>query len=157
MKKKYLYNKTIRFWLLTGLVMLIGQVILGGITRLTGSGLSITSWDIITGVIPPMNKQEWLELFELYKQTPQYHKINADFTLKDFKFIYFWEYFHRLWVRSSGNYFSNSFYHFCHSKTDRYFPDQKTCTCRAPRCFDGFCRMDYGHERIGRPTMGKCL
>ncbi len=82
--------------------MLIGQVILGGITRLTGSGLSITSWDIITGVIPPMNKQEWLELFELYKQTPQYHKINADFTLKDFKFIYFWEYFHRLWVRALG-------------------------------------------------------
>mgnify|MGYP000994249064 CR=1 FL=1 len=67
--------------------MLIGQVILGGITRLTGSGLSITSWDIITGVIPPMNKQEWLDLFELYKNTPQYHKINADFTLKNFKFI----------------------------------------------------------------------
>ena len=82
--------------------MLIGQVILGGITRLTGSGLSITSWDIITGVIPPMNKQEWLELFELYKQTPQYFKINADFSLKDFKFIYFWEYFHRLWVRALG-------------------------------------------------------
>ncbi len=102
MKKKYLYNKTIRFWLLTGLIMLIGQVILGGITRLTGSGLSITSWDIITGVIPPMNKQEWLDLFELYKQTPQYHKINADFNLKDFKFIYFWEYFHRLWVRAIG-------------------------------------------------------
>ena len=82
--------------------MLIGQVILGGITRLTGSGLSITSWDIITGVIPPMNKQEWLELFDLYKNTPQYHKLNADFSLKNFKFIYFWEYFHRLWVRALG-------------------------------------------------------
>jgi len=82
--------------------MLIGQVILGGITRLTGSGLSITSWDIITGVIPPVNKQQWLELFELYKQTPQYHKINSDFSLRDFKFIYFWEYFHRLWVRALG-------------------------------------------------------
>ena len=82
--------------------MLIGQVILGGITRLTGSGLSITSWDIITGVIPPMNKQEWIDLFELYKQTPQYHKINADFSLKNFKFIYFWEFFHRLWVRALG-------------------------------------------------------
>ena len=82
--------------------MLIGQVILGGITRLTGSGLSITSWDIITGVIPPMNKQEWLELFELYKQTPQFQKINTDFTLKNFKFIYFWEFIHRLWVRTLG-------------------------------------------------------
>ena len=102
MKKKYLYNKTIRAWLFVGLIMLIGQVILGGITRLTGSGLSITSWDIITGVVPPMNKQQWIELFELYKQTPQYEKINADFTLKDFKFIYFWEYLHRLWVRSLG-------------------------------------------------------
>ena len=102
MKKQYLYTKTIRFWLLTGLIMLIGQVILGGITRLTGSGLSITSWDIVTGVIPPMNKQQWVELFELYKQTPQFQKINADFTLKQFKFIYFWEYLHRLWVRSLG-------------------------------------------------------
>lgn len=82
--------------------MLIGQVILGGITRLTGSGLSITSWDIITGVIPPMNKQQWAELFELYKQTPQFHKMNSDFTLRDFKFIYFWEYLHRLWVRTLG-------------------------------------------------------
>ncbi|MGI9531300.1 COX15/CtaA family protein [Lutimonas sp.] len=102
MKKKYLYTKTIRFWLLTGLIMLIGQVILGGITRLTGSGLSITSWDIITGVIPPLNKEQWLEVFELYKQTPQFEKINSDFTLKQFKFIYFWEYMHRLWVRTLG-------------------------------------------------------
>ena len=102
MKKKFLYTKTIRSWLLLGLIMLIGQVILGGITRLTGSGLSITSWDIITGVIPPMNKQQWMELFELYKQTPQFQKINSDFTLKEFKFIYFWEYLHRLWVRSLG-------------------------------------------------------
>lgn len=82
--------------------MLIGQVILGGITRLTGSGLSITSWDIITGVIPPLSKQEWLDAFDLYKQTPQFHKINATFTLKDFKFIFFWEYFHRLWARLLG-------------------------------------------------------
>ncbi|NOQ92730.1 MAG: heme A synthase [Flavobacteriaceae bacterium] len=100
--KAYKYTITVRYWLITGLIMLIGQVILGGITRLTGSGLSITSWDIITGVIPPLSKQEWLDAFELYKQTPQFHKINATFTLKDFKFIFFWEYFHRLWVRLLG-------------------------------------------------------
>lgn len=82
--------------------MLIGQVILGGITRLTGSGLSITRWDIITGVIPPLNAEQWLKAFELYKETPQFHKINSMFTLQDFKFIYFWEYFHRLWIRSLG-------------------------------------------------------
>lgn len=96
------YTKTIRNWLLVGLVMLIGQVVLGGITRLTGSGLSITRWDIITGVIPPLNAKEWLEAFELYKETPQFYKINSTFTVQNFKFIYFWEYFHRLWVRSLG-------------------------------------------------------
>lgn len=99
---KYKYNKTIRAWLLIGLVMLIGQVILGGITRLTGSGLSITRWDIVTGVIPPLNMQEWLVAFDLYKETPQFHKINSTISLSDFKFIYFWEYFHRLWVRALG-------------------------------------------------------
>jgi len=82
--------------------MLIGQVILGGITRLTGSGLSITRWDIVSGVIPPLNATQWQEAFELYKQTPQYLKINKHFTLSDFKFIYFWEYAHRLWVRILG-------------------------------------------------------
>lgn len=91
-----------RFWLFIGLVMLIGQVVIGGITRLTGSGLSITRWDILTGIIPPLDRQQWISAFELYKQTPQFQKINADFTLKDFKFIYFWEYFHRLWVRALG-------------------------------------------------------
>jgi len=100
--KSYKYNKTVRYWLITGLLMLIGQVILGGITRLTGSGLSITNWDIVTGVIPPLSNREWLEAFDLYKQTPQFFKINANFTLKDFKLIFFWEYFHRLWVRMLG-------------------------------------------------------
>ena len=102
MKQNYKYTKTIRFWLLTGLIMLIGQVILGGITRLTGSGLSITRWDIITGVLPPLNAEQWIEAFELYKATPQFQKLNSTFNMAEFKFIYFWEYFHRLWVRSLG-------------------------------------------------------
>ena len=100
--KKFKYSRTIRVWLLIGLFMIIGQVILGGITRLTGSGLSITKWDVVTGVVPPLNSAEWTHEFELYKATPQFHKINSSFTLQDFKFIYFWEYFHRLWVRTLG-------------------------------------------------------
>ncbi|MDP3312859.1 COX15/CtaA family protein [Lutibacter sp.] len=96
------YSRTIRIWLLIGLVMLIGQVVIGGITRLTGSGLSITKWDILTGVIPPLNAEQWLQAFNLYKETPQFHKINSLFSVSDFKFIYFWEYFHRLWVRALG-------------------------------------------------------
>ncbi|PHQ57170.1 MAG: heme A synthase [Lutibacter sp.] len=101
-KSNYKYTKIIRSWLLVGLIMLVGQVVLGGITRLTGSGLSITRWDIITGVIPPLNAEDWLRTFEMYQATPQFHKINSAFTVQDFKFIYFWEYFHRLWVRSLG-------------------------------------------------------
>lgn len=101
-QRKYKYTKIIRIWLIIGLIMLIGQVVLGGITRLTGSGLSITRWDIVSGTIPPLNAHDWDEAFELYKETPQYQKINKHFTLSDFKFIYFWEYFHRLWVRILG-------------------------------------------------------
>lgn len=101
-KKGYKYNRVIRIWLIIGLVMLIGQVILGGITRLTGSGLSITRWDIVSGVIPPLNQNQWEEAFDLYKETPQYHKLNSDFLLDDFKFIFFWEFAHRLWVRILG-------------------------------------------------------
>ncbi|MCB0484829.1 MAG: COX15/CtaA family protein [Flavobacteriaceae bacterium] len=101
-QSNYKYTKTIRIWLIIGLIMLLGQVVLGGITRLTGSGLSITRWDIVSGTIPPLNAEQWNDAFDLYKQTPQYHKINKHFTLSDFKFIFFWEYFHRLWVRILG-------------------------------------------------------
>ena len=100
--QNYKYSRVIRIWLIIGLVMLIGQVILGGITRLTGSGLSITRWDVVSGVIPPLNGEQWNDAFDLYKQTPQYHKLNSNFVLKDFKFIFFWEYAHRLWVRILG-------------------------------------------------------
>lgn len=101
--------------------MLIGQVVLGGITRLTGSGLSITSWDIITGVIPPLGKQQWIEAFELYKQTPQYNKINISFSLSDFKFIYFWEYMHRLWARMLGLIFLIPFVYFLIRKKINFY------------------------------------
>lgn len=111
-KLTYKYSKTVRVWLNIGLIMLVGQVVIGGITRLTGSGLSITSWDIITGVIPPLNTQQWIDAFDLYKETPQFKKINSSFTLDDFKFIYFWEYFHRLWVRSLGFIFLFPFIYF---------------------------------------------
>ena len=96
-------------WLMLGLLMLYFQIIIGGVTRLTGSGLSITKWEIVTGTFPPMDEQTWNEEFDKYKQTPQYEKINVDMPLGDsifesgsFKFIYFWEYFHRLWARSMG-------------------------------------------------------
>jgi cytochrome c oxidase assembly protein subunit 15 len=88
--------------------MLVTQVIVGGITRLTGSGLSITKWEIITGTLPPLNEKKWEEEFDLYKATPQYALINdgmemgSIFKSGTFKFIYFWEYIHRFWARMMG-------------------------------------------------------
>jgi cytochrome c oxidase assembly protein subunit 15 len=95
-------NRSVAYWVLAGTVMLTIQVLLGGITRLTGSGLSITEWNLITGAIPPIHHDQWLEEFAKYKQTPQFHLLNADFSLSDFKFIFFWEWFHRLWARMVG-------------------------------------------------------
>ena len=91
--------RAVQLWLLTGLVMIFFQIVIGGVTRLTGSGLSITRWEIVTGTIPPLSEADWQSEFELYKNTPQYQKINQGMALEDFKFIYFWEYFHRLWAR----------------------------------------------------------
>ena len=94
--------KIVTYWLILGLVLIFFQVIIGGITRLTGSGLSITKWDIVTGTIPPISEASWNEEFLKYQQTPQYQKINQGMSMGDFKFIFFWEYFHRLWARSLG-------------------------------------------------------
>ncbi|MEZ4985963.1 MAG: COX15/CtaA family protein [Saprospiraceae bacterium] len=96
------YRPIVKWWLVVGVIMIIGQIVIGGITRLTGSGLSITKWEIVTGTLPPLNAAQWQEAFDLYKATPQYAKINEGMSMGDFKFIYFWEYFHRLWARTMG-------------------------------------------------------
>jgi heme a synthase len=95
-------NRAVGYWVLCGTLMLCIQVLLGGITRLTGSGLSITEWNVVTGVVPPLNASQWASEFEKYKQTPQFHLLNSGFSLSDFKFIFFWEWFHRLWARMVG-------------------------------------------------------
>jgi cytochrome c oxidase assembly protein subunit 15 len=95
-------SKPVAIWIGIGVLMLLIQVILGGITRLTGSGLSITEWNVITGALPPLNAAAWMNEFDKYKQTPQYQLLNVDFTLSDFKFIFFWEWLHRLWARLIG-------------------------------------------------------
>ena len=83
-------NKRVIYWLLTGCFLIFIMVIVGGITRLTHSGLSISDYKLITGTIPPIGEDAWHEAFELYKQYPEYQKINYDFTIEDFKSIYFW-------------------------------------------------------------------
>lgn len=98
MKNEY-QRKMIGTWLLVGVFMILIQVLLGGITRLTGSGLSITEWNVIMGTIPPMNETEWQHAFDQYKQFPQYKLMNSNINLAGFKNIFWWEYVHRLWAR----------------------------------------------------------
>jgi heme a synthase len=93
----------VRYWLLLGIVLVFGQVWLGGVTRLTGSGLSMTEWQPILGVLPPMNEAAWLDAFAKYQSaTVQYAQVNEGMTLGAFKWIYFWEFAHRLWARLMG-------------------------------------------------------
>jgi len=92
--------------------MIFVMVAIGGITRLTESGLSITEWQPVSGVLPPLNETQWRAAFDAYKQIPQFQAIHADMTLAQFKGIYFWEYLHRLWGRLIGAVFLLPFLYF---------------------------------------------
>ena len=104
--------KSVRIWLIIGLVMVFVQVLLGGVTRLTGSGLSITEWNVVMGSLPPMNANEWNEVFAKYQQFDQFKLVNSQMNLEEFKSIFFWEWVHRLWARSMGFVFILPFIYF---------------------------------------------
>nr|WP_293301741.1 COX15/CtaA family protein [Allomuricauda sp.] len=119
-------NKAVVYWLLTGCALIFVMVLVGGITRLTHSGLSISDYKLIHGTLPPMNEQEWQEAFDLYKQYPEYQKLNSHFDLEDFKDIYFWEWLHRFIGRFIGMVFIIPFLYFLFTKKlDR--PTIKKC------------------------------
>ena len=92
-------KKDIFLWLVSSSILLILLIWVGGLTRLTGSGLSITEWEVFSGILPPLNDNKWNDYFELYKKIPEYQKINYGMTLSEFKFIYWWEYIHRVLAR----------------------------------------------------------
>lgn len=104
LKPKYPVNSAnlVGYWLLGISGLVFGIVVLGGLTRLTESGLSITEWKPITGAIPPITEEEWLKEFEKYKSSPEFKQLNSHIELDDYKFIFFMEWFHRLWGRSIG-------------------------------------------------------
>jgi cytochrome c oxidase assembly protein subunit 15 len=109
-------QRPVAIWLYTGVFMIIIQVLLGGITRLTGSGLSITEWQPLLGALPPMNPAAWQKAFDGYKEIGQSKYINSHFTLSDFKAIYFWEWLHRDWARLMGVVFAIPFIWFLYKK-----------------------------------------
>lgn len=92
----------VRWWLYLVCLLVFAMVVVGGSTRLTGSGLSITEWQPIHGVIPPLSHEAWLEEFDKYRQTPQYRQINEGMSLLEFQFIYWWEWAHRFLGRIIG-------------------------------------------------------
>ena len=98
----YKNNKAVIKWLSIGIGMLMIQILLGGITRLTGSGLSITEWKPLIGALPPLTEIEWQKSFEKYRQIAQFKQVNSQFTLADYKSIFFWEWLHREWARLLG-------------------------------------------------------
>ena len=115
MKKE---NKSVIIWLISGCFLLFLMVTVGGITRLTNSGLSMTDWHLVTDTFPPLTDAKWQEAFDEYKKFPEYQKINIhnDFQLSDYKFIYFWEWFHRFIGRIIGLVFLIPFLYFLFKK-----------------------------------------
>ena len=102
----YIYNshikKQISLWLLTIFIILSIMIIVGGLTRLTDSGLSITEWELFSGFLPPLTHQKWIFYFDLYKKIPEFKLQNYDMTLNDFKIIFWWEWGHRFLGRLIG-------------------------------------------------------
>ena len=98
-------NKLFLYWLITSLILVFFIIIVGGLTRLTNSGLSITEWELFKGIIPPLNDETWQFYFEEYKEIPQYKLLNSNMSLNEFKVIFYWEYFHRILARFIGLFF----------------------------------------------------
>lgn len=133
-------NKAVIWWLLSGCVLVFIMVVVGGITRLTNSGLSMTDWHLVTDTFPPLTEEKWNAAFEEYKKFPEYQKINIhnDFTLSDYKFIYFWEWFHRLIGRVIGMVFLIPFVYFLIKKKLDKDTIKKCCILLGMGALQGF-------------------
>ena len=133
-------NKSVIYWLLSGCVLLFIMVTVGGITRLTNSGLSMTDWHLVTDTFPPLTETKWQEAFDEYKKFPEYQKINIhnDFTLSDYKFIYFWEWVHRFIGRIIGLVFVVPFVYFLIKKKLEKTTIQKCIVLLGMGAFQGF-------------------
>ena len=95
-------KKYICFWLILMFWIISIMIIIGGLTRLTDSGLSITQWNLFSGILPPLNEENWNNYFNLYKEIPEFKLQNYSMTLNEFKVIFWWEWFHRLLGRLIG-------------------------------------------------------
>ena len=104
-------------WLKINLFLVFSIIIVGGLTRLTDSGLSITEWELFSGILPPLTQSSWDNYFNLYKEIPQYKLLNNNMSLKEFKVIFYWEYIHRILARIIGLFFLIPLLYFYYKKT----------------------------------------
>ena len=109
-------NLKLSIWLFALCLMIVAMIFIGGVTRLTGSGLSMVEWRPFLGFLPPLTETEWTRVFELYKLSPEFKQINSWMEISDFKFIFFWEYFHRVWGRLIGLFILIPFLYFIVTK-----------------------------------------
>ena len=100
--QNYSLNSQLKIWMIILLVMIMFIILVGGLTRLTDSGLSITTWELFIGLVPPLTNEKWIEYFNLYKAIPEYKEQNFNMTLKEFKIIFWWEWAHRQLGRIIG-------------------------------------------------------
>lgn len=100
--KKKSHHNLVPIWLLTMIILVFLMIMIGGLTRLTDSGLSITEWELFSGIFPPFTENNWKEYFNLYKEIPQFKLVYPTMTLEEFKIIFYWEYLHRLLGRIIG-------------------------------------------------------
>jgi len=98
----YDYDRTLVWWLFGMSGLVATMVVIGGVTRLTGSGLSMVEWRPLIGILPPLTETEWLRVFKLYQTSPEFLQVNINMDLAGFKVIFFWEYVHRVWGRVLG-------------------------------------------------------
>jgi len=95
-------NNQLSFWLISMFIMISIMIVVGGLTRLTDSGLSITEWQLFSGLLPPLNQKDWILYFNLYKEIPEFKLQNFNMSLQEFKVIFWWEWAHRLLGRLIG-------------------------------------------------------
>ena len=109
-------NNLFLYWLISCLVLVFLIIVVGGLTRLTNSGLSITEWELFKGIFPPLNENSWEIYFNEYKKIPQFKLLNYNMNIEEFKIIFYWEYFHRILARLIGLFFLIPFIFFYLSK-----------------------------------------
>ena len=115
-------GKLFYYWLSLSLILVFIIIIVGGLTRLTNSGLSITEWELFSGILPPLSQSQWINYFDAYKSIPQFRILNPDMSLNEFKVIFYWEYFHRVLARTIGIFFLIPLIYFYFTKKiDKYF------------------------------------